>query len=265
MTISNRIEQNRLLAAIVGRGSREGFEEKGLKAYQRNFKANAARALEISFPVVSQLLGEGAFRQLCVKFLAVHLPETADWGEWGEQFPIWLKEHEISRELPYISDCATLDWLSHQAERAADYKLDVESYQLLANEDAAAGSFSVNPTVQVFESGYPVVDIWLAHNMPGKDRSEFLQEARAKLEAGEGQIVLLWRQHWQAQVRAISSEEHHWLGCLGKGLSLEQSLDQLEQQLPEHRFDFEHWLPGAIESHLIIGFEQEPQLSGKAS
>ncbi len=262
MNISNSEEQNNLLAAITNRGPASEFEQKGLEAYQRNFKANAIRALEISFPVITQLLGEEPFRQFCREFIAVSLPETGDWGEWGEQFPIWLENHEISIELPYISDCAKLDWLHHQAERAEDYHLNTESYQLLVNEDAALGTFSVNPTVQIFKSDYPIVDIWLAHNLPEKDRPEFLETARTKLESRQGQTILLWRQHWQVQVRAISSEEHLWLKSLSKKWSLEQSLDCLEQTLPKHHFAFEAWLPGAIESHLIIGFEQESQLSG---
>ncbi|MRI33121.1 hypothetical protein EOPP23_09010 [Endozoicomonas sp. OPT23] len=277
----NSEEQNSLLAAITERGPVSEFELKGLKAYQRNLKANATRALEISFPVVAQLLGNEAFKLICSEFLQTSLPQVGDWGEWGEGLSDWLKGHEVSAELPYISDCAKLDWLHHQAERAEDYQLNAESYQLLASDDAALGTLLVNPTAQIFESNFPVVDIWLAHNLPEKDRTEFLEAAKEKLQQCQGQVVLLWRQHWHVQVRAISSEEHLWLGYLSDKQSLEQALSQLEQtrfeqsqsekSQTEHHFTFEQWLPGAIESHLITGFEplctepfteQETQLSG---
>lgn len=254
MTVNNSKQQNSLLAAIADRSHQATFNQAGLAAYRRNLQANAARALSISFPVTYELLGEELFQSLVSEFLAVSLPEIGDWAEWGSKFPDWLNSHKTCEEIPYISDCAKLDWLHHQAERAEDYNFEPESYQQLADQNAAAGTLIVNPTSQVFTSDYPVVDIWLAHNLPEKDRAEFMASAREKLAEQKGQTVLLWRQHWQVQVRAIHAEECHWLEYLSAGFSLEKSLNQLEEDFSAPGFAFDQWLPGAIESHLVTGF-----------
>ena len=248
--MDNRIEQNNLLAAIVGLDSTSVFNQKGLEAYQRNFKANACRALSISFPVVYQLLGEELFNELVSVFSVQSIPDIGDWSEWGSEFPNWLAQHDISNEFPYLKDCAQLDWLHHQCERAENPTLDFDSFQWLADENAAAGTLTVNSTAVIFHSRFPIVDIWQVHQEQTGNQSEPFASIRKKLAEQEEQTALVVRHHWQAKVTALNATEQQWLNLLLAGSSLEHAIEQM----PEH-FSFEQWLPEAIEKHLITGFK----------
>ena len=255
--IENGAEQNSLFSAILGISNHEKFDQKGLDVYQRNQQANASRALSISFPVVYQLLGEELFSMLSQQFLQCSIPETGDWAEWGRDFPDWLKNHDIIHDLPYISDCAKLDWLHHQCERAENPELLPDSFQDLASPDAALGHLICNSTATVVSFDFPVVDIWLAHNLPEGERAEWMAMAREKLADNQKQTALIWRRQWQVQVRSINDSEKQWLEYVETGEALESAINKLSADINSRKlepFAFDQWLPGAIESHLTTGF-----------
>ncbi|MCW7552927.1 DNA-binding domain-containing protein [Endozoicomonas gorgoniicola] len=250
--------QSNLLEAIFSMKAHSDFDHKGLQAYQRNLRANARRALSISYPLVSQLLGKDLFHQLSDEFVTSFPPEVGDWGEWGHQFPQWLKSRDISQSLPYIGDCALLNWLQHSMERAANPELRFESFQLLAEQGAHSGKILLNSTAVIMTFDFPVADIWQAHQSQDDQRKEYMTIAREKIQANTQQAVLIWRKHWQVKIRPVSQTERIWLEQLLAGLSLEHALNQLslfthKQNLPE--LEFEQWLPEAIEEHLATGFE----------
>ncbi|OED45792.1 hypothetical protein ACH42_04720 [Endozoicomonas sp. (ex Bugula neritina AB1)] len=250
--------QSRLLAAIFSMEVNDDFDRKGLEAYQKNLQANTSRALSISYPVVYQLLGQSVFNPLSHYFVRESPPQVGDWGLWGHDFPEWLESKKIIDDLPYISDCARLDWLCHMLERAEDIETGFDTFQHLNDDHAGTGQLCLNPTATIIEFDFPVVDIWQAHQLPEEQRTEYMAMAREKLHTNPQQTALIWRKQWQLHARALNKTERLWLQYLQSGHTLEEALNRIdliieEQQCPP--FLFEQWLPGAIEEHVIIRFD----------
>ena len=250
--------QSNLLQAIFSKEEQPGFDQKGLSAYRRNLQANACRALSISYPVVFQLIGEELFNSLSKKYVQERPPESGDWAEWGRDFPEWLQSTEIGKAIPYLGDSAGLDWIQHTLERFENPVLDFQSFQRLAEPNAEAGKIILNPTATLRSFDFPVVDIWLAHNGPEKQRAGSMEAARNKIQAGTKQTALVWRKHWQVHIKEINSSEQAWLEEIQGNSSLGDALNKVSQLAPDEEFpsfQFDQWLPVAIEDHLVIGFE----------
>ncbi|MGY0218478.1 HvfC/BufC family peptide modification chaperone [Endozoicomonadaceae bacterium StTr2] len=243
-----------LLTAILDDSDHHEFDRRGLEAYRRNLEANARRALSISFPVVYQLLGETRFADACRQYLR-HSPLVAgDWAEWGDSFPEWLELSELTEQLPYLPDMARLDWFSHQLGRTEDTQLNFESLQQLSASNAGAGHLVINPALTLLASEYPVYSIWLAHNVEGSEQQALLKQAGKKLQNRAGETVIIWRKHWRTEIRAVSSAEQVWIECQQRKVNIDQSFEDLSQREDSHSFQFESWLPDAIENHIVIGY-----------
>ena len=255
MNTSQQEYQASLLKDITGKSTQGRAPHKGLEVYQRNLRANACRALSITFPVVSKLVGNRQFSHLTHVFLHAHPPHFGDWGEWGDNFPAWIKNQPVSEEHPYLSDCATLDWLHHQCERSCNYNLDANSFLQLGDENAENGCFTCNPTLRSFSSNYPVHDIWKLYQLNKDDDAEEkgkdLAGIQHLLNGSSPKNVILWRQQWKVQVRTISTLEGTWLSLLQKGMPLGEALTALG----DDSFSLEEWLPLAISQHKIIKFQ----------
>lgn len=240
--------QQTLLKAILSENTASGFDEHGLEPYRRGLQGNASRALAVSFPTVYQLVGPQGFELLTKAYLQFDPPTTGDWGLWGERLADLLPTLSALEDYPYLADCAALDWACHHAERAADRRLETETLERLAHAPDRI-MLGLGMGFSVIASPYPIVDIYHAHQQQSApDRDHFMTLAREKLTRGEGQNVLVWRQQWKANVRAISDTDTRWCQCLLQAPHLEACLDHMANTT----FTFDTWLPEAIQQGWVL-------------
>ncbi len=244
------LAQSSLISAIYERAPGSAFDAQGLTVYQRSLSANAKRALDISFPTVKQLVGDDFFSQLCDNFLHAHPLTTGDWGDWGCELPRWLACSRELADYPYLGDCAQLDWLCHQSERASDIATDLDSLPLLAENDIYQVAIKLCSGIAIFTSMYPVVDIWNAHQTAEKNAELFAQAAQS-ITNKEPQSALVWRPEWKSKVKEITASEFLFLQHTLAGQSIGDTLDALSNT----EFSVETWLPQALQDGLLCGIE----------
>lgn len=240
--------QRALLEAIFGDGPVDGFDSRGLAVYRRNLLAAAARALSISFPTVTRLLGRERLAILSAQFLKSEGRSEFDWGVWGGGFPRWLAGQPIARQHPYLADTARLDWLMHCAQRAADRDPDYASFSRLASSENFDFSLSPAPGYCVLESAFPVVAIHEAHRESTGEPD--LSVAAAMLEEGRGQAALVWRRGPVTCLREVENDERIWLRLLEGSAA---SVAEVIHTCPASSMPLEQWLDRAIREQLVIG------------
>jgi hypothetical protein len=110
-------------------------QQQGLLAYQRNAAAIALRALQQSYPVLAELVGDEGFAALAQGLWGAEPPEHGDLGTWGHGLADFIAQRPELAQEPYLADGARLDWQVHQAQRAPDDVGEVVGLQLLAESD----------------------------------------------------------------------------------------------------------------------------------
>ena len=83
-------QQNLLLAQIAC--AQVDAPSRGLSAYRANAQANARRALEVTYPIIAQMVGEENFAYLARDFLHHFPPQRGDLAQWGGQLASFLAE-----------------------------------------------------------------------------------------------------------------------------------------------------------------------------
>lgn len=251
-------EQQQLVSAIFNKviepNALSDFDSRGLGVYQRNLKANAMNALQISFPTVIKLIGDEVFSYAVEQLLKQDPPTAGDWGLWGENFPELLRDLTALQDFTYVADVARLDFSIHMLGREKDVELDINSISLLGDCELDQLRVVLNPSIQLFDSEFPIIDIYSANHGLVSQVEQYLNQAKHKLVAGVGQTALLYRPEFKPLVRTVDNNELTWLKLMQQGISIGSALDNLLDS--KYEFSLEAWLPLAIKQNLISHLEK---------
>jgi hypothetical protein len=232
------------------------LHQKGILVYRRNLLASASRALEISFPTLSQLLGTQGTQALAALYYDDHPLHSGDWGEWGEHLANWLSQQEILYDIPYLADVARLDWLCHSIERSETPENTAESISMLDVADSNFLLLKLTNHLAVMVSRFPILEIWQAHHAAEKSRDYWLSLANRPLTTGSQQYLLITREHWRATPITISSKEYWFYQTLLHGKSLANALAPPSN----NNISESPWLTSALQRCLAIGFSYQTAL-----
>ena len=245
-------QQQQLLSAICSMRADDRFDEQGLAIYQSNFKASAIRALSISYPSIYALLEEDNFATAVAVYLMQEAKTSADWGEFGHNFPEFLAAQIALNDLPFIGDLAKLDLAFYQAERDSDKTLDLSTLTLLADADPYQLYIDLAPGAKLLSSQYAIARIREMLVNESSNGDENSETDTAELLKEHQSYTVSFRQAFKGQIVEISKPEYQWLEAILNQQSLGQCLDKVA----ETAFDFQQWLTSAIETQLLVGLRR---------
>lgn len=221
----------------------EGDCRRGLQAYQANGHDMVERALSAAYPVTAELLGAQSFSALARALWHAQPPCRGDLAQWGGGLCVFVGDSDQLAEEPYLADVAAVEWALHQATGADDQSADRASFALLLSADPTRLTLRLVPGCCVLASPWPVVSILGAH----RDSRPSLDVLRTRLHGRVAETAVVWRAGLQACVREAHTDEAAFLVALQTGRSLSEALDAAPA------FDFNAWLPMAVESGLVLG------------
>ena len=224
---------------------------RGLQCYQANALALARRALPEAFPVLAQMLGDESFAELAADFWQQHPPARGDIAQWGGALPAFVAASPQLADTPYLADVAQVEWALHSVATAADQVLDIASFALLTEADPATYTLQCAEPLHSVASPWPVVTLVNAHRQ-GPDALAALPERLAGLAARDAraETALVWRQGLRPTLRQAAPGEAAFVLALQRSASL---ADALEAADSADAFDFNAWLPDAVQTALVTG------------
>lgn len=247
-------QQSALLAALWSPTAAPPAGEAGLPAYQRNARAVAERALAAAYPVLRQCVGEATLAALARDHWLDCPPVLGDLAHWGADLPAWLGHLGPEHELPaWLPELARAEWVLHQLVTAPDPLPQPTTLARLVQEDPDQLRLETPAGTQVLAFESAVISVLLAHGgVEGgcEPSAQALQAAGHRLQAGERELAVFWRQGWRPRVRLIDATEAAWLQALHTQPSLGAALHWLELQPPG--MDLGAWLQEAVSQGLVL-------------
>lgn len=237
-------EQADLLAAIT---SYQPASSPGIAIYQSNRLAIAVHALEISFPTVRALLGEG-FTGAVQRFMQQHPLQSGDWGAWGGEFPHWLLQQTEVLPFVYIAAMAEVDWQLFQLERNADPAPDPASFALIQQHQSTDIRLVLSPQIFLTTSGFPLYKIWQYHQTGAA--TTLLQEIKSALsDETYHEYLVISRLHWKAQIHLLDPAAFTLLDMCRQKMPLSMVLAEIEHL----QVDFTEWLSAMLKFGVVTG------------
>jgi len=129
--------------------------------YRNNVLHGLTRALAARFPVIEQLVGATFFAAMARVFIAASPPADPVLLRWGGAFPGFLDQFAPVAHLPWLGDVARLELARGRACHAADAAPVPAGALTVADPEPLR--LVLHPSVTLYSSRYPAVQIWQAH------------------------------------------------------------------------------------------------------
>ncbi len=228
--------------------SNRGFN-RGLQTYQANAAASAQRSLQAAYPVIAQLIGDDAFEHLAHDFWAQQPPTRGDLAQWGGALSGFIARISALQTEPYLSDVARVEWALHTAATAADHSADLSTFSRLTTQDPEALTLQLAPGTALVHSQFPIASLLTAHLYANPS----FEAVGQKLQQNLPEVAVVWRQGLRPRVALCTAAEAAFMGQLLAGASLLAALESDERAAPATPFDFQLWLPQAVQCGLLLG------------
>jgi hypothetical protein len=171
-------------AAALLRGDRAAAGRR-LEIYANSARANFLGGLRLCFPAVRRLVGEDFFDQCGLDYRSMQPSRSGDLQHVGAGFAGHLARLHAGGDYAYLAEVARFEWLYQEALLAADH--EPLGFARLASIDPAAAAglrFRLHPSVRLFSSRFPVLEIWEA-NVPGAAEPPLID-----LDKGADRLIL---------------------------------------------------------------------------
>ena len=198
------------------------YPEKRMDIYRNNIIENLRNALALTFPKSWKLLGDNCANSVAYNFIkARHLPNTGVFDEWGGDFSFFLSYIDELKSVPYISDFARYEWLSHQAYLSAvSAHVDASEFSKFSEEEIENLKIKFLPSIFLYESKYPIDQINEVTSNP--DAPAIDLEKR-------GSYAIIYRPYLEVITLWISHEEYVFFNALSCGMSLSEAIRYCEE------------------------------------
>jgi len=220
--------------------------ETRLGIYGDGYRSRLIEALQATFPVLANLLGETDFQAMATQYVDAHESTFFSIRYYGDQLADFLASDAEYSKAPILAELARWEWAMAAVFDAADAEpLDISAFAQLAPEDWAELRFEWSPAVQIVELEWNVPQLWKAVT-EDTDRPDPIPAPTR---------YLIWRRELQIYFRPLSDEETSVVAAARAGHSfgelcvlLCEHLDESEASL--HAAGF---LRGWVESGLLVG------------
>jgi hypothetical protein len=190
-----------------------------LHIYRNAYQARLEEALASNFPYLKVCIGDEAFHQMCLDYIASHPSKHRSIRWYGDTLPDFLT-HNYDKTCHFLAELARFEWHLTMAFDA----LDVPVFELAKMASIAADAWGtmtikVHPSLQRINFFWNVVPLWeaLAH---AKEPIEMIQSKNASPWA-------LWRHNYLNRFYSLPDDEAfamdtiitgHSFGALCEGL-----------------------------------------------
>jgi hypothetical protein len=237
--------------------------ETRLGIYGDGYRSRLIEALQTSFPVLADLLGETDFQALAAQYVNAHESTFFSVRYYGDQLADFLGGDAEYSKAPILAELARWEWAMAAAFDAADAEpIDISAFAELAPEDWAELRFEWSPAVQVVELEWNVPQLWKAVTEE-TERPE--PSLNAQPDPGRGSQAdasrtpravsyLIWRRELQIYFRPLAEQEAAVIAAARAGHSFGELCVLLCEHLDESEASLHAagYLRGWVESGLIV-------------
>ena len=204
-----------------------------ISIYAEAFKNRLIESLSHDFPKTASCLGETAFYEMAVAYLAAFPSRFANIAEAGSLFPEFLKSVDHV-DIPYLSELAQSEWLQtccYLAENTPSLKSKEAAEHLLAPEKTI---FRLRPSAILFSSE------WSVHL-----KVEAIKKNKTRL--------LFYRNvALNVTLRVLSEDEHYLLSQLVSGKTVDEAFTEFSATSRPQEAPIAEWLREWFELQLLL-------------
>ncbi len=175
--------------------------EKRLHIYQHAYRARLRSVLVEDFPVLHTMLGDGAFYELCNRYIDAYPSSYPSLGSFGQHLEKFVAQENPYKTQPIITELARFERTFHAVFDALDQKgVSVEEVGALPPSVWTILRFEFHPSLFIGPFDWNVAAVW--SSVKAEDDSPTLPEKMA-----ETTYVIQWRRDLVSYFRTLDRDE----------------------------------------------------------
>lgn len=221
--------------------------EERMNVYAAGYLARIEETLTEVYEAVHRVLGHGEFHGLCRRYAHRFPSRSYNLNYAGLHFSEFVKESNLLRHFPYLGELAKMEWSLWGAFHAFDQTpLTPEKISGNAAEDWENVRFIFQPSVRLFNSGWPLLNLWLSRN-----QEKEIQTALAPAP----ERILIARREDQVRCEILNPEQNELIQMLLEGKSLGQACEKLAEHCGGGAPPVAGWFTAWVHDGLILRLE----------
>jgi len=223
-----------------------GNLEQRFAVHRNNTMVSLVDALQSSFPVVAELVGETFFRAMAAVYVRQSPPTGPVLWRYGQDFDRFIAQFEPARSLPYLPSVAQVEAACALSLHAADHvPMDPEQVALAISDgdNLVRRGCCLAPTLVPLNLTHAGAALWMAHQPD-------THMALSTLDTDQPQEVLIHRSGEGVVVWEPPSGTVALARRLMDGMRLTQAVEAVA--LTDTRFDFAISLGGLLHHGLVV-------------
>lgn len=189
--------------------------EQLLGIYRNNHYGARLSALSNIFPITEQVIGPENFTPLALKYIKKFTSTHWDLNTNGKEFidfiHVEITDNPHLGELFYLAELSRLEYFFHLSYYAENVPTTTITNQIV-EQDAAKLGFIQSPSLYLFETPYPVYQIWI-NNKEGNGEQP-VEHTKKKY------FHVVYREEFKPDIETINEPEFVLLSNAINGVSL---------------------------------------------
>lgn len=212
--------------------------------YRNNISSNLIQALQHTYPLITQLVGVDFFRVAAKEYVERYPSRSGNLHDYGEYFKDFLAEYEPVKNLIYLVEVATFEWLCHSLTLAPDHALlNTALLESLSPDQYGELHFMLHPASHLYQFHFPIlriIELCQAH----VENDEPLHLDTSLLN------LLIIRRDLDIILAPLTAGEFTFLSALQQNKTLSLALEEAHRIDPHFKLDEK--LPGWITDKTIV-------------
>ncbi len=205
-------DRETVLNYVQGDDKLDASERLGI--YRGSVHGILTQSLGDTLPVCKALLGEEFFDKMCDRFIDQYPPSTPFFSHYGNDVPLFLREFEPVKTLPFIPDVAVFEWSRHSLwSQTPSEPFDFSQIATLNEEQQAKIVFQLSRSLHLFKSDYRIDHIWFAHQANSDIKLE-------DIDINSEINLLMWKSDNSIKIANLETDD-----SFDKGSSLENGFN----------------------------------------
>lgn len=195
--------------------------QKALEVYRSDYRARLTEVLGENYEAFWSVVGDEEFFKISLEFISKNTSTSYDLGDYGKNFPEFIKDHSLSDEFPFLFELCCFERaflnLFHQAPEIGLDKEKIESFSDLPN-----AKFSFIGPIHFQSSSYSIYKIWESKDESSCQRSE-------DFDWKTPENIILFNTIEGLKVKHLSKAQFELFRFLEEGSNLTKALEQVSQ------------------------------------
>lgn len=192
-------------------------QEQALKVYRNDYVARLTTVLGENYEAVWAVLGDELFFMVCEEFIKSNNSNSFDIGEYGQEFYVFLKNHKLGLEFPFLGDLA---FFEKNFLRIFHSPLQKSSPLIFKEQDPNNLRFKFIEGIHLQKSPYPIFKLWELKNTPSEKRDE------VNIDWNEPSYLVLYKNNLGIKTSFLKETQLEIISNLLEGKKLSESLPE---------------------------------------